>query len=405
MHICLVTSSRPFDWGVGGEEKDTISLGKWLQNQGYAVTIVGRKLFGVAIDEFFDATPIESKLLGEPHSLRLPYSMFALSMLVTSLLFVLHVMTINRKSRISLLHAQDTGYGGLAAVISAKLLRVPVIVSSHGLRYKTLSYSKGISNRLLMPWEYCLDVFTSRHADLVINVSPAGEDFFDKIGVEKPKMELIPTGIDIDSFRASEESRLSIRNELGTHNDVLLGYVGRLSEEKNLSTLVEAFARALRHDEKMKLILVGPGPSEETLRMLAYERGIGDKVTFTGIRHDVDRILSALDIFVLPSYTEGCSTSLQEAMASGKAIIGSDIPGISQMVRDSEEAILINPHRVEELEQAILLLCRNPALRAELGRKAEERAKLYDAEVVWGRVLDAYKKSLLRKHIRTRTCT
>lgn len=394
MHICLVTSSRPFDWGVGGEEKDTISLAKWLQNQGYEVTIVGRKLFGVVIYESCDATHIESKLLGEPRSLRLPYSMFALSMLVTSLLFVLHAMTINRKSRISLIHAQDTGYGGLAAAISAKLLRVPVIVSSHGIRYKTLSYDKGVSNRLLMPWEYWLDVFTSRHADLVINVSSAGEDFFGKIGVKKPKMELIPTGIDTKRFRASEEKRQSVRNELGTHDDVLLGYVGRLSEEKNLSTLVGAFARALRHDEKMKLIMVGPGPSEDALRMLAAERGISDKVIFTGIRRDVDRILSALDIFVLPSYTEGCSTSLQEAMASGRAIIGSDIPGIREMVRDRKEAILVDPHRVEELEQAILLLCRNPTLRAELGRRAEERAKLYDADVIWGRVLAAYKKSL-----------
>jgi glycosyltransferase involved in cell wall biosynthesis len=318
-------------------------------------------------------------------------------MLGTSLLFIMHIIAINRKSRISLLHAQDTGYSGLAAVILAKLLGIPIIVSSHGLRYVTLSYTKGFSRRLLMPWEYWLDVFTSRHADLVISVSPKGEKFFARIGVEKPKLKLIPTGIETNSYKVREEVRQSVRNEFGVKDDVLLGFVGRLSEEKNLFTLVEAFASALKCTKKLKLILVGPGPLQKRLEMISLERNASDKIVLTGIRYDVNRILSAFDIFVLPSYTEGCSTSLQEAMAAGRAIIASDIPGIREFVRDHVEAVLVNPYEVDELKQAILLLYRNPTLRTELGRRAEEKVKLYDANIIWGRILTTYENLCLRK--------
>ena len=393
MHICLITSSRPFEVVFGGEERFTISLGKWLINQGYNVTIVGRKFFGVEVVRgSYNAPPVESKVKQvHPRRLLLPYPMFILTMLITSLLFVLHVIAINRKSKISIIHAQDTGYGGLSAIISAKVLRVPVILSSHGLRYHTLSnVLQGISAPLSLLWEYCLDAFTSRHADTIINVSSSGERFFAKIGARKSRMKMIPIAIEINSLKASEEVRQTMRKEFGSQNDVLMGFVGRLAPEKNLFTLLEAFVKASRHTNKMKLIIVGAGPIEEKLKVLSHDRGINDKIVFTGIRHDVNQLLSALDIFTLPSYTEGCPTSLLEAMASGKAIVASDIPSIREIVKHGKEAILVNPYNVEELKQAILLLHDNVDLRAELGRKAREKAKLYDVNRVYKQISNVY---------------
>ena len=393
MHICLITSSRPFEVVFGGEERFTISLGKWLINQGYNVTIVGRKFFGVEVVRgSYNAPPVESKIKRvHPRALLLPYPMFILTMLVTSLLFVLHVIAINRKSKISAIHAQDTGYGGLSAIISAKVLRVPVILSSHGLRYHTLSNAlKGISAPLSLRWEYCLDVFTSKHADMIINVSSSGEEFFAKIGVKKSRMKMIPIAIEINSLKVSEEVRQTMRKEFGSQNDVLVGFVGRLAPEKNLFTLIEAFVKALRHTDKMKLIIVGAGPMEGKLKMLSHDRGMNDKIVFAGIRYDVNELLSGLDIFTLPSYTEGCPTSLLEAMASGKAVVASDIPSIREIVRHGKEAILVNPYSVEELKQAILLLYDNADLRAELGRKAEEKAELYDVDRVYRQILNVY---------------
>jgi len=308
-------------------------------------------------------------------------------------------MAINRKSRISIIHAQDTGYGGLPAIVSAKVLRVPVIVSSHGLRYLTLSnVLKGFSATFLLPWEYWLDVFTSKRADLMINVSSSGEKFFANIGVEKDRMKMIPFGIETCRFNVSEEVRQTMRKELGGQDDVLVGFVGRLSKEKNLLTLLEAFAKALRYTDKMKLVIVGAGPMEGDIRMLSHDRGMDHKIILTGIRYDVNQLLSALDIFTLPSYTEGCPASLIEAMASGKAIVAGDIPSIREIVRHGKEAILVNPYNVEALTQAILLLHSDSDLRAKLGCRAKKRARLYDADRVYSETLNLYEE-LIRLRI------
>ena len=115
-----------------------------------------------------------------------------------------------------------------------------------------------------------------------------------------------------------------------------------------------------------------------------------DKVVFTGFRQDVNRLLSALDVFVLPSYTEGCPTALLEAMASGKAIIASNIPSVKDIVRDGKEAILVNPYDAEELKQAILRLYTSSSLRTELGHRAEKRAEAYSIYEICRRILKLY---------------
>ena len=394
MHICLITSGRSFEVLYGGEEKFTISFRNWLLNHGHNVTIAGRKLFGVTVKKSYDIFRIETGIKTvPPRILRLPYPMYILCMLITSLFLTLQVITINRKSRVSIIHAQDTGYGGLSAIMSAKILRVPIIISSHGVRYITLSKAlSGISGKLSLLFEHWLDVITTKSADLIIVVSTSVEKYFARLGVKKGKLKTIPIGIEISDFKVNEEVRQAVREELHIQNDFVIGFVGRFSVEKNLFTLLEAFAEASRCADKMKLILIGTGPVEGKLRRLSHDKSINDKVIFTGIRYDVNRLLSALDIFILPSYTEGCPTSLLEAMASGKAIIASNIPSIREIMRHGKEAVLVNPHNVEELKQAILLLYNNPNLRANLGRRARERAKLYDVNKIYGQILNVYEE-------------
>jgi len=394
MHICLITSSRLYEAFPGGEGKFAISLREWIIKNGLDVTIVGRKLFGVQVVKSDDAPRIKpSTKLMRPRALPLPYLMFIVSMLITSLLFTLRIIAINRRSRISIIHAQDTGYGGLSAVISAKILKVPVVLSSHGIRHITIYKAlKGVSRNLSFPFERWLDAVTSRNADSIIVVASSQKDVFANLGVKKSKITMIPIGIDINDFKVRRGVRQAVRQELGVSNDVVIGFVGRFFTEKNLFTLLESFAQALKYTNKMKLVLVGTGPLEDQLRTFCHGRSIDNKVVFTGFRYDVNRLLSALDVFVLPSYTEGCPTALLEAMASGKAIISSNIPSIEEIVRHGKEAILVNPYDAEELKQAILLLCNSSDIRAELGHNAEKRAEFYNIYEVCGQILKLYKE-------------
>jgi glycosyltransferase involved in cell wall biosynthesis len=391
MHVCLVTSGRPLEVFYGGEERFTLSFGNWLSDRGNNVTFVGRKLFGVvAIDskEVRKDVPETKKM--QTRAIHLPYLIFVLGMLIISLLLILEILATNRKSRISIMHAQDTGYGGLSAVVAAKILGTPVVVSSHGLRYNTLClYLKGATAKLFLPLELRLDSFVSKRADLIIGVSPSEKAFFDRLGVRKEKIVIIPIGIELGN-ETNEEERQAIRRELQVQQETLVGFVGRLSPEKNLISLLEAFGRALKRSAKLRLLLVGTGPLEKKLKMLSYDEGLMGKIIFAGVQANVTRFLSALDIFAMPSYTEGCPTALLEAMSSGKAIVASNIMSIREIVRHGVEAILVNPYDIEDLKQAILLLYDNPALRTKLGHNARLRAELYDAEKVYSEIMEKY---------------
>ena len=150
-------------------------------------------------------------------------------------------------------------------------------------------------------------------------------------------------------------------------------------------------------DPLIKLVLVGTGVLEPQLREYANKRGIEDKVIFCGVRYDIDRVLSSFDIFVLPSYTEGLSTALLEAMASGRAIICSDIPANNVLVRHNQEALLVNPYNSEELTSAIKLLSSNDSLRLKLGYNAKIRASQYDEDIVFPKILQYYENLIYRK--------
>jgi glycosyltransferase involved in cell wall biosynthesis len=106
--------------------------------------------------------------------------------------------------------------------------------------------------------------------------------------------------------------------------------------------------------------------------------------------------LNAIDIFVLPSLSEGSPFSLIEAMAAGKAIIASNIPAIREIVEDGKEALLFNPYIPEQLKEAILKLYHNPELRRKLGQNAEKKVKQYDINVVFPKIIEVYRARLER---------
>ena len=113
--------------------------------------------------------------------------------------------------------------------------------------------------------------------------------------IAKTSVTYIPVAIKTKNFEYSEEKREMIRNELGIHKDIkIVGFVGRLSYEKNLSTLLYSFADAVNNNLSLKLVLVGEGPLEYELRKQTRDIHIDDRVIFCGFRDDIDELLSGL---------------------------------------------------------------------------------------------------------------
>jgi glycosyltransferase involved in cell wall biosynthesis len=398
MHICLITSGRPTEIFCGGEEKFIRSFGNWLLEQGNDVTIVSRELFGIAA-----INPKSINLVNASHrpakakTLHLPYVMYSFILLMSSLVMTLRIIAMHKKSTLSLLHVQDTGYGGLSGAIAAKILKVPLVISSHGLRYKTLEKTlKGFSKAFLS-FEFTVDCFVVKRANLLIVVSQSQKDFFLQIGLKKEKIVVIPIGVQTNEFKTSEEERSSARKELDIRNEILIGFVGRLSTEKNILSLLHSFSNISKQSIDMKMIVVGTGPLEKELKQYCKINKLLDRINFTGVRSDINKLLSAIDIFVLPSYTEGCPTVLLEAMSSGKAIVASNIRSISDIIEDGTECILVNPCHTEELEKAILLLCNNIELRNKLSLFAQEKVKNFDINLIYPKIFGTY-QNYIRKN-------
>lgn len=393
-YVYLLTSGRIFELGYGGEERFTSLLAEWLVRQGLNVVLMAATFVSV-----------KSKLLTleELHRIREnvtysknarvlnpPYLIYVGSRFFLTLLWIVKIMLANFRHKIWLIHSQDTGYSGLSAVVAGKLLRIPVVLTSHGIRHKTLESSvHSHFRKFILQLEFAVDMFTVRNADMVIAVSPFIKEYFEKKSGRE--VEFLPTCINTNKYRYSEQGRDQIRQELGlTPEAIVIGFIGRFSIEKNLYFLIDSFGKALHTLPELRLVLVGTGLEEFELRNVVKAKGIENNVLFCGIRYDVEKVLSGFDIFVLPSFTEGLSTSLLEAMSCGRAIICSNIAANSALISHNINGILIDPRNECEIEQAIITLSQNETLRCRLGSNAKATASRYDQEIVFKNLLENY---------------
>lgn len=143
--------------------------------------------------------------------------------------------------------------------------------------------------------------------------------------VSGKRYALLPNAIDTHLFRFDQGERQRVRAELGyTENDIIIGHVGRFDAQKNHQFLIEIFSELVNRSDRIQLLLVGDGVLKERIKSAVYALKIQKKVTFLGVRTDVNRLLQGMDAFVFPSLYEGLPVTLVEAQTSGLQCIISD---------------------------------------------------------------------------------
>ena len=196
------------------------------------------------------------------------------------------------------------------------------------------------------------------------------------------RFAVVPLGIDIEQFDSDPSVRQKLRAEFGVQeSDVVVGFVGRLTEIKNISLLLHAAAR-IRERKDVKFAIVGDGHLRPDLEQKAASLDNGSNTIFLGNRSDISDIYSALDIVALTSLNEGTPLSLIEAMAAGKPVISTGVGGVRDLLGAVREeyggfSICDRGIRVESFEPAdyqagLTYLVENRRWRAEIaesGRK------------------------------------
>jgi sugar transferase (PEP-CTERM/EpsH1 system associated) len=275
-----------------------------------------------------------------------------------------------RKQRVQVVHTHGINpffYGTLASILAGRPI---TIQTDHARGIFPVARREMASERIL-----------ARFTDRIIAVSEGVKaDLVRYEHIRPEKIQVIYNGIDGQKFRAPVDTRAK-RNELGLPlHAVVVGVGVRLTEQKGITYLIQALAKLAPAHPDIRLLIVGDGALRRKLEKLSEEVGVRGQVVFTGFRDDMGDILQAMDIYALPSLWEGHPLVLLEAMAAGKPVVATDIPGSREVVVQGQTGMLVPPQDSEALAQALSLLVQDQTLRERMGREGsrafEERFRV-----------------------------
>jgi glycosyltransferase involved in cell wall biosynthesis len=197
-----------------------------------------------------------------------------------------------------------------------------------------------------------------------------------RIGGREEQFVVIPFGVEAGRFRGVAAL---LKNELGLQEGLpVIGTVCRLVEpKKGLRFLLEAVVQLEREVDGplCQVLIVGDGPAEERLRVMAQQLGIASRVIFAGTRRDIPQLLPLLDAFVLPSLYEGFGIAILEAMAAGRPVVATTVGGIPEFVTHGETGILVEPGNAAALARAIQTVLANPEQARQMGLRGQRHVQ------------------------------
>lgn len=291
------------------------------------------------------------------------------------------------KNRYDIVHCH-TPMAGVCARLACRKFRkqgVRVIYTAHGFHFYR---GAPIQNWLFY---YPVEKLCSYLTDVLITINR--EDF--ALAQKKMKaksVKYVPgVGIDVKKNPQPAVDKLTKRQELGVPEDaVLLLSVGELNKNKNHETVIRAIA-----DLDVYYIIAGTGMLHQHLQDLIDTLGVSHRVKLLGYRSDVKELYDAADIFVFPSFREGLSVSLMEAMASGLPCVVSNIRGNVDLIHDGVNGFLCDPSDTSGFEACIDRIIKDKILAKNFSERSKEIIQKYDVKSVIRALQEIY-QNLLR---------
>lgn len=229
---------------------------------------------------------------------------------------------------------------------------------------------------LLYPWLFDLEVGVSQSIREALDHRPAAR-------LLKKHARCIHNAIDLRRFQQAAPDREAKRRSLGVpEGAVLIGSLGRLTEQKGYTHLIEAAAILVREQPGLYFLIAGEGELRESLQAQVQACGLGGRVVFGGARRDIEQILPCLDLFVSSSLWEGFPTVIMESMAAGIPIVATDIPGSRDLVRDRQNGWTAPPADAQALARAIRAALEDEPSRREFSERNRQQAGQFAIEAV-----------------------
>jgi glycosyltransferase involved in cell wall biosynthesis len=360
--IALIT--RRFWPLVGGAEAICSNLATELRRQGCQATIVTAQ---------WEPDWPKEMVHREVPVLRLPNPPIRAWGTVRYMLALSRWLRVHRES-LDIVYVSMLKHDAYAALGTLRQANCPVILRAEGGGETGDCHWQSVGRFGLRIRRRC------REAPAIVAPSEGIRDELLEAGYAADRIHFIPNGVQVGPER-TEQRRRAARRALAEANCDLLApyetplalYTGRLHEGKGLLDLIDAWRLVVQQHPTARLWLVGDGPQREVLYRRVIDHELRDRVYLPGSFDQIDDLLDAADLFVLPSYQEGMSISLLEAMGAGLPVVATNIPGNRQLVTSEHHGLLTPVANPPELARDILRLLDQPRLAHQLGRHARSR--------------------------------
>ncbi|HZS05708.1 MAG TPA: glycosyltransferase [Blastocatellia bacterium] len=282
------------------------------------------------------------------------------------------IAQLMRAERPDVVHTRN--WSGVDGVIAQKLTKLSLhrsrlVHSEHGRNLPYIHFEP-FKSRVARRAIYHL-------ADVVFAVSAELRDHYCReTGFSPRRMRVVPNGVNVARF--DEADPKGVREELGiAADDFVIGMVSRLNPTKDLLTLARAFAEVYRtrSDQKLRLVIVGEGEERAKLESFAAGSGLEHAIILTGTRHDVPRLLRAMDAFALSSLSEGLSGAILEAMCAGLPVVATRVGANPELVTEGETGFLVEPRDGAAMAERLARLIADPEMARRFGAAGRRRVE------------------------------
>lgn len=275
-----------------------------------------------------------------------------------------------------LIHVNQPGLpAGVVPIVAALMAKIPVVGTVHSPALPSqMILRSGKLRTPLIRLVYRL----LRYPKIFVSLN-SQDKYHQNFPRSYEQHFVVYNGLDLSLYSAADEKqKAAAKQRLFGRSDIqTLGFIGRITVEKGVDTLVQAFLILAQQFGDLRLIMVGDGTVPHSIQQQVTKNGLTDRIVLTGWTDDIMPVMDAFDIFALPTLREGLPYVVLEAMAKGLPVVASAVDGIPEQVIEGETGYLVSPRDPKRLAQAIRRLLEDKHWATQLGKNGRRRVETH----------------------------
>ena len=292
-----------------------------------------------------------------------------------------------RGQQVDIIHSHSQ-FADIAALMMKRSLKAKAVIRTvhNELEWARRPLRRLILTNWLYPWLFAREAGVSQQVVANLNRRPGAR-------FKHSQALCIYNSINLRRFEGRQVDRIAKKNELGLPAEaIVIGSVGRLSQQKGYSFLIQAAAQVCQQKPEARFVIAGGGELAADLAAQIDHLKLGNQVLLTGPRRDIEELYGIMDLFVLPSLWEGLPTVILESFASNVPVIATDVSGSRELIKSGHNGVLVSPKDVDALVEAILTVLSQPALALTMSKNAKAQIETFTIPYVAKQYTDLYRR-------------